>query len=238
SEQPNNPTPPPIIPTQAPAESRDVVEGTIDPNGVYTYAFTAEAGDVYTITAQATSSYFDPRIAVYLSDTFIADNDDYGTTTGDLQTTDARIYDLLITEGGRYEVDVRGYRDSAGDFTLTVERVATDAPTGLPTERVELGSVTGGETYSLDFDAEAGDWVTISVRGLTRDFDSYVALVNADGTVLLDNDDNGSAFLGALGFYDSQITNYHITTSGTYTIEVTDVGGAGGSFGVTISTLR
>lgn len=239
STQPNNPTPPPLVPTEASADNREVVQGTIDPNGVYTYGFTGEAGEVYTITAQATSGDFDPRLAVYDSDdTFVADNDDYGTTTSDLQTTDARIYNLIIINSGRYEVDVRGYRDSAGDFTLTIERVATNAPTGLPTEQVELGSVTPGETYSLDFDAQAGDWVTISVRGLTRSFDSYVALVNDAGTVLLDNDDHGSAFLGELGFLDSQITNYHITNSGTYTIEVTDVGGTGGSFGLTISTLR
>ncbi|MCC6801477.1 MAG: hypothetical protein IT319_01235, partial [Anaerolineae bacterium] len=209
STQPLQPTTPPTIPTQPPAESRDVVQGTVETNDVYTYAFEAEAGDVYTITAQAASGDLDPRIAVYLNDSFIADNDDYGTTDPDLQATDARIYNLILDESGRYEVDVRGYLDSSGGFTLTVERAATDAPTGLPTEQVELGSVTSGETYSLDLDARAGDWVTISVRGLTNDFDSYVALVSADGTVLIDNDDNGSAFLGALGYLDSQITNYH-----------------------------
>ncbi|MFN8449752.1 MAG: pre-peptidase C-terminal domain-containing protein [Anaerolineae bacterium] len=221
-----------------PQSSQEVVEGTVNSNDVYTYPFSAQAGDVFTITAVATSGDLDPRIAVYYDNNYVADNDDYGTTDPNMQSTDARIYNLIATDGGQYEIDVRGYRETSGDFRMTIERVATGAPTGLPTEQVELGTIRSGETYDLDFEAQAGDWVTISVRGLTHNFDAYLALLNSDGTVLLDNDDNGSAFLGELGFLDAQITNYHITESGTYTVEVTGVGGVGGSFGVTISTLR
>ncbi len=228
--------PPPVLPTPAPAQSTQVIEGTVKPNDVYTYQLEAQAGEVYTITVQATSSSFDPRVSIYFNNSYVIDNDDYGSTDPNLQSTDSRIYDWIVKDSGSYEVDVRGYQDSSGDFKMTIERVATGAPTGVPSEQVELGTVKTGEPYSFNFDAQAGDWVTITVRGLTQGFDPYLQLLSADGTVLLDNDDNGSG--GDLGFYDSRIPNYHITVSGTYTIEVTGVNGGDGSFGVTIGTLH
>lgn len=237
TESPINPTPPPVNPTQPPEDTTQVIEGTVNPNDVYTYQMTAQEGEVYTITVVALDDALDPRVAIYFQDTYVTDNDDYGTTDSSLEPTDSRIYNLIIAESGTYEIDVRGYQDSSGDFRMTLERVATDAPTGLPTEQVEIGTLQAGDTYSVDFEAQAGDWVTITARALTQDFDPYVALLNADGTVLLDNDDQGSGS-GFVAFYDAQITNYHITESGTYTVEVTGVSDVSGSFGLTISTLR
>lgn len=217
------------------AEGTQVLNGSIDPGGTYTTNFDANVGDVYTITVRATSADFDPRVSVYLNDTYITDNDDYGTNDPTMQRTDARIYNMIITEAGSYEIDVRGYQDSAGQFELTIERVATEAPTGLPSEQVLLGTIKSGATYTTTFDAQAGDYVTITARGLTLNFDPYVALVDSNGTVLIDNDDNGS---GDLSFYDARITNYHITETGTYTVEVSGYGDVNGSFGLTIGTLR
>ena len=59
---------------------------------------------------------------------------------------------------------------------------------------------------------------------------------SADGTVLLNNDDNGSGY-GDYAYYNSLIPNYYISVERHYTIEVTGVNGGGGSFGVTIGTL-
>ena len=132
---------------------------------------------------------------------------------------------------------MRGYKDSAGSFTLTIDKVATDAPTGLPSEQVVLGTVKSRETFTQTFEAQAGDYVTITARALTTDFDPYVALVDAAGTVLIDNDDHGTSS-ATLGFYDSWISNYHITADGTYTVEVSGSTDVAGSFGLTIGTLR
>ena len=211
--------------------------GTVNANDVYTTNFDGQVGDVYTITVQATNSDFDPRVSLYLNNKWVADNDDYGTTDPNLAKTDSRIYDLILHDSGSYEVDVRGYQDSSGPFNLTIEKVATGAPTGAPTEHVELGSVDASSIYSYQFQAQAGDWVTITARGLTDSFDPYISLASADGTVLFDNDDNGSSD-ASLGYYNSRIPNYHITTSGTYTVEVSGVGGVGGSFGLTIGILH
>ncbi|HVU14551.1 MAG TPA: PPC domain-containing protein [Phototrophicaceae bacterium] len=218
-------------------EDTQVIEGTVKANDVYTSTLSVKAGDVYTITIQATTDSFDPRVSIYLNNDYVIDNDDYGTTDPVLKTTDARIYDWIAGQDGQYEIDVRGYEDSAGDFKMTIEHVASGAPTGVPSEDVQLGSVNSGENYTYTFDAQAGDWVTITARALTSDFDPYVTLTSADGTVLIDNDDNGSDS-GDLAYFDAKIPNYHITESGTYTVEVSGYNGSSGQFGLTIGTLR
>ena len=227
----------PDQPTATPADDTQVINDSINPNGTYAAPLDANAGDVYTITVVATSADFDPRVVVYLNDTYIIDNDDYGTNDPALQQTDSRIYDWIVTEAGSYEIDVRGYKDSAGSFTLTIDKVATGAPTGLPSEQVALGTVKSRETFTQKFEAQAGDYVTITARALTTDFDPYVALVDAAGTVLIDNDNHGTSS-SRLGFYDAWISNYHIPADGTYTVEVSGSTDVAGSFGLTIGTLR
>lgn len=215
----------------------EVVEDTIESFDVYTHTFDAEAGDVYTFTVQALSDNLDPTLALYFDNKYLIDNDDYGSTDSDLQGTDSRIYHYIIQESGEYELDVAGYQDSAGDFRLTLERVATDAPVGAPDEQIELGTVNSGRTYSYSFDAEAGDYVTVSVRGLSFGFDAYVALLDENGTVLINNDDHGGGS-AQLAFYDAQIPNYMIETSGTYTVEVSNLADGNGTFGLTVGILR
>lgn len=229
-----------ITPTATPSTTSDttqVIEGTIEPNDYQTYSFSAQAGDVFTITAEALSSGFDPRVSLYFNNSYVTDNDDYGSNDPSLQTTDARLYNIIMTEGGDYEVDVSGYQDSAGDFRLTIERVATGAPTGAPNEQTELATVNPGQTFSFDFEAEAGDFVTISARGLSFHADAYIALLDSAGTVLIDNDDQGGG-TAWLSYYDAQINNYIIETSGTYTVELSSVGNATATFGLTIGILR
>ncbi len=224
-------------PTPQPSGDEQVFEGTVEPNDYVTHAFTADAGDVFVITAQALNSDLDPRVALYFDNDYITDNDDYGSNDSDLNPTDARLYNLIIQESGEYEVDVSGYQDSSGDYRLTIERVATGAPTGTPDEQIEIASVNAGQTFSLDFEAEAGDYVTIAARGLSFNADSYIALLDANGSVLIDNDDHGGGS-AQLAFYDSQIPNFIITESGTYTVELSSATGESSTFGLTIGILR
>ena len=231
-----NPTPA-ANPTEAPTQTSQVIQGSVNQGDTYTYNFQANAGDVYTITVQSSTQDFDPSIAIYLDNKYVIDNDDYGSSDPTLQSTDSRIYNWIVQESGKYEFDIRGYQSKAGSFTLTIDPVATGAPTGLPDEQVELGSIKSGDTYSYNFDAQAGDWVTITARGLSTGFDPYLSLLSADGTVLLNNDNNGTSY-GDYAYYDSLIRNYHITTAGTYTVEVTGTDSTSGSFGLTIGVLH
>jgi hypothetical protein len=237
SSVPNtNPTPQPANPTDIPAPTTQVIQGSVKEGDIYTYDLQVNAGDVYTITVQSTTQDFDPVVSIYLDNKYVIDNDDYSSSDPTLQSTDSRIYDWIFQEAGKYEIDVRGYQSKAGSFTLTLDPVATGAPTGLPDEHVELGSVKSGDTYSYNFDAKEGDWVTITVRSLSTGFDPYVSLLSADGTVLLNNDNNGTS--ADYAYYDALIRNYYISATGKYTIEVTSASDTGGSFGLTIGTVR
>lgn len=227
-------------PTPVPNTTSDttqVIEGTIQPNDFETYSFTAEAGDIYTITAQALNTSLDPRISLYFNNSYVTDNDDYGSNDPDLRNTDARLYNLLITESGEYEIDVSGYQDTSGDFRLTIQRVATGVSTAAPDEQIELATVNPGRTFTFDFDAQAGDFVTISARGLSFNADAYLALLDSAGTVLIDNDDQGGS-TAYLSYYDAQINNFIIETSGTYTVELSSVGDDPATFGLTIGIRR
>jgi hypothetical protein len=228
---------PPTAVANTTSDTTQVIEGTIEPNDFQTYPFTAEAGDIYMITAQALSTSLDPRISIYFDNSYVTDNDDYGSNAPDLRTTDSRLYNLLITESGEYEIDVSGYQDTSGDFRLTIERVATGVSTGAPDEQIELATVNPGQTFSFDFEAQAGDFVTISARGLSFNADAYLALLDSNGTVLIDNDDQGGS-TAYLSYYDAQINNFIIETSGTFTVELSTVGSDPATFGLTIGIRR
>ena len=90
----------PNAPTAVPAEDTQVINDSISANGTYTTHLDANAGDVYIITVQATSADFDPRVVVYLNDTYIIDNDDYGTNDPRL-AADRRAHLRLDRQGSR-----------------------------------------------------------------------------------------------------------------------------------------
>jgi hypothetical protein len=214
------------------------VPGSIGPNDTFTHTFEGQAGDLYTITVRATSEDFDPRVSVFdPGENFVITNDDHGTSARDIDLFDSRISNLILQDTGRYTINVNGYQDSAGDFELIIERVGTGAPTGRGTDELFTGEIRANGTFTQTFEAQAGDYVTISVRALSSDFDPRVALISPEGVIVADNDDHGTAATD-LSFLDSRISNFVITESGTYTIEVQGFQSSAGSFALTITTVR
>lgn len=228
------------VPTQTGSDQAAVetIVNSISPNGSYVHEFTAQAGDMYVITASAGDADFDPRVAVYFSaGNLLFANDDHGTSDRVIQPLDARITNLIIPQTGSYEIEVTGYSDSAGEFELTLERVATGAPLGAGEDEIFTGSVGANGTYTQTFEAQAGTYLTITARSLGGDFDPQLVLLSPNGVLVADNDDHGSA-ASDLSFLDSRIFNYPVTQAGTYTIEVRGYRGGAGSFAVTVTTLR
>ena len=220
------------------AEDVQTVQGSIRPNDTFTYHLEAQAGDVYTITVRAITNDFDPRVSVYdPAENFLITNDDHGSSARDLGVFDSRISNLILRESGRYTINVNGYQTSAGDFELIIERVDTGAPTGQGTDQVFTGEIRPNGTFTQTFEAQAGDYVTITVRALSTDFDPRVALVSPDDVIVADNDDVGTSDPN-LGVFDSRIHNYRVTESGTYTVEVQGYQTSAGSFALTITTIR
>ncbi len=224
-------------------EALQVIEGRVTLQEDFTYDFEAEAGDVLTITAQAASTDLDVDVWVENENgDVVMMNYDHGSSDASLNFYDARIPNLIIQESGRYQVTVTGYEAGTtdfaeGDLTLTIERVMTGAPVGPGEEQVFLGELQANGTSQQTFEAQAGDFVTITVRSLNDNLDPLVDLISPDGVILANNDDHGSRS-GSLGRLDARIYNYLISEDGTYTAEVGGYRDRAGAFALTITTIR
>ncbi|MEO8393172.1 MAG: PPC domain-containing protein [Chloroflexota bacterium] len=93
------------------------------------------------------------------------------------------------------------------------------------------------EGYTRTFEAQAGDKVTLTARGIGLEFDPDLILLDASGVTLAENDDHETAAFG-LGDTDSQIADFVIPTSGTYTAQVSELDGGSGEFVLTIDIQR
>lgn len=232
-------TQPAMTPTTATALGQEqVINDQIESNGGYVYTLDASAGDVYTFTARAVSGNLDPQVYIYdSSDNLIAANDDHSSSDRSLGQFDARIQNLIFQQSGTYTVEVYGYSDTAGGFALIITPVATGAPTGPGQQAVETGTLQSRGSFTTTFDAQAGDYVTVTARALSGDLDPQLAVLDPSGRLVADNDDHHSVD-SSLGTFDSKIQNILITRPGTYTIEVRGYADTSGSVAVTTTTLR
>ena len=81
-----------------------------------TYAFTALGGDVFSFRVEAIGE-FDPIMRLYNSDgRLIIANDDYNRES----SRDALLEAITIPQTGEYIVEVSGYEESTGGYTLTM----------------------------------------------------------------------------------------------------------------------
>jgi hypothetical protein len=204
---------------------------------VFSQGLTVNAGDVYTITTRTTSGELDTDLYIVdAAKNIVASSDDHNSNDRSLQFTDSRIENYIFQSAGSYEIEVLGIDNSAGEFDLIITPVATGAPTGAPVETVTTAELASGEIYTMDIDARAGQYVTITVRGLSGDLDPQVVLSDASGNVLAANDDHGTRSL-LLAQFDAQIVNVRIPADGTYTVDVAGYQTTSGTFAVTVGKL-
>jgi hypothetical protein len=99
-----------------------VIEGTVPVEDSFGQTFTANEGDIVTITAHATDDDLDPILTLLDENgQILADNDDHDSEDTSLNRYDAQIAQFAIPATGSYQVLVTGYGTSFGDFTLTIE---------------------------------------------------------------------------------------------------------------------
>jgi Bacterial pre-peptidase C-terminal domain len=124
----------------------------------------------------------------------------------------------------------------ATEFTFPAPPALPDA--GAGDMLYVFFSQTGENTPSEQtFEAQAGDTVTITASGLELEYDSELTLLSPDGTTLAENNDHDTPSF-ALGDYESQIGDFTIPKSGTYTVRVSEYDGAAGSFVLSINLQR
>ncbi len=202
------------------------------------WTFNGNAGDVVTITMQASSGDLDPYL--YLFDARgneLTYNDDAEDTT--VGQYNAQIARFTLPASGMYTIRATRFAEEAGtstgNYRLRLESSAA-GPTGGATVvsgggAISLGQTVTGQitnaTYQQDwtFEGAAGDLVTITMIATAGDLDPYLSLLDSAGQEVVYNDDSSIPLTHSL---DSQIT-IRLPTSGRYTIRATRYAGASGS---------
>lgn len=219
-----------------PQETEAVIERIGDR---YIYPLEVAAGDVYSITVTALDPTFDPELYLYdADDSLITANSDHGTTDSTLAFSDARLNNVIFQQAGRYEVEILGWGDTTGRFVLSVTLVAQGAPLGAGASEVFLGEIEVNGRFRQTFEAQQGDYITLTARALTPGMDPQMVLIDPSGAILADNDDSGFFADSTLANYDARIAHFLIPAAGEYTVEVTGFRDSAGSFALTITTLR
>ena len=193
-----------------------------DSNFFDDWSFNARAGDVITITMDATSGNLDPLLRLYDSGgNGLTEDDDGGSGRN------ARISRFRIRRSGRHNIHAERYAaGQSGAYRLRLTReasapAATTRPRATSTPRatsISYGQTKTGRLSSTNlldqytFNARAGDVVTISLDRTSGTLDPSLRLRNPSGAIARVDSDSGTG-------NNAVIRGYRIPTTGRYTIE-------------------
>jgi len=194
-------------------------------DGGYEDFWDFDAGGGRDVIVELRSTAFDTYLELYGPDGTVLAQDDDGLGEG----TNSQIT-AHLTRGGTYRLVVRSYggKGSSGLYELALldagvvarpgEVAAIDAGKTL-IGRLEPGDSTIGDSTYADvflFTPRTSGQAVIDLR--SADFDAYLILQDADGHVLVTDDDSG-------GGSDARIT-YDVTAGRRYRILANSYGGA------------
>ncbi len=220
----------------------DSVVGAVDgANPVVRYVFEARRGDILNIQMRRISGNLDSYLTVVnAKGEVLASNDDLG------DSLDAGIEGLLILEPGFHTVLASRFGEEAGDsqgsFVLTLNTTPTSGQGITPDSALLLryGEEASGELGRdvpfryYTFGAGRGDIVTISMDRTGGNLDPYLALSNAQGIQLAEDDDSGPS-------NNALIQSFIIPESGTYIVQAArfdrEAGVTGGGYTLRLEGL-
>ncbi|HYI41184.1 MAG TPA: M10 family metallopeptidase C-terminal domain-containing protein [Allosphingosinicella sp.] len=230
------------VPATLAVPSTVAVTGTIDPAGDFdTFSISVIAGQTYMVSVRGSGANPLADTILYLLD------DDFNLVDAD-DDGGAGFYSLLTFTAaytGDYFVDVEGFSNFTGDYTLDViVRPATDVVDStfgnavLIGEGVTFGFIDSdaldvyefaGETDTYKFVVEAGKYYTIEVAGgadYNSDFsdlpfgeiDPYIFVYGPDGTEIAQNDDISfpSDISSRVSFFASEDATYYLDVQSYY----------------------
>lgn len=180
------------------------------------------------VTIRLRSSHFDPFLELYGphdEQTPLYTDDDSG------RGRNATLYDIPLSETGRYRIYARSYKDEGeGAYRLSLEPNAGFVPSLANSQAISYNSShtntlkTEQDVYY--FSGKAGDTLAILLN--SPDFDTYLELLDANALLLAENDDNGrdknsaliNITLPADDTYFIVVASYLLDASGTYSLEL------------------
>jgi hypothetical protein len=205
-----------LLATTAAAQDDETFDGELtddEPSAVY--EIDLEEGEIITL-ATDTDDDLDTILTLFNPDgDEVAENDD-----AEGSTTTTSLIEYVAEESGTYTIEVTGFNDDTGTFTLTISfgadfGLSEDAEVLLE-ETVSLDSETTEEKFYVSL--VAGDIVVITTEALTDDLDTTLELLDEGGDSVAENDDRGD------GTTNSQII-YEVPEDGNYTVVVSSFQG-------------
>ena len=144
--------------------------------------------------------------------------------------------DLKVHDETR-PINAPGNATPVDHFSIPEQQGTRTPPGSGTTQYLFFETVGENEVYSREFQARAGDKVTITVRGLGLEFDANATLYDEAGNMLISNDDHEADAFG-VNLPDPQIVDYAIPENGYYRVDVAEYEGRPGSFVLTITVRR
>lgn len=140
----------------------------------------------------------------------------------------------------RFDIDGSGGVEGSDGGIVEIDNLpfaAADmlaAPTPLEIETTVSGFISNQQQFqSFTFEGQANQIVSIQTFATSGSLDTYVALLDAQGTLIAFNDDLGT------GITDSTISSVLLPTAGAYTVVVSrygkDLGGTEGDFDLLVT---
>jgi hypothetical protein len=236
----------PAIETQA-INLNEMVNGQLEVGKWDIWTFEGQANQVVTITLN--SIQFDAYLELYgpgVSQTPLVFDDDSG------RATNAQLQEIVLPLTGTYRIFARSFDDSGeGLYRLYLQEgtgLGAFLEDSLPIQygAYEVGQMGQFESV-YEFEGQAGDIVTILLS--SADFDPFLTLVDAEGNIVGENDDNGrnrnaalvNVALAANGSYYIFAAPYELISGGTFLLELyetsveTDTTGGAIAIGDTVS---
>ena len=209
-------------------QSRSTVTVT---SGGDQYSFSGTSGQYVTIAMNGQNNY-DTYLELYNpGGSRIAYDDDGGSGLNSLLTA-------TLPSSGTYRIIARGLGGRLGSYTITVTCSGSSSGSTSSSSggTYNMGSIscgqtrststitTGGDQYS--FYGTSGQYISIAMNG-QNNYDTYLELYNSSGSRIAYDDDGGAGW--------NSLLNTTIPSSGNYTIIARGLGGALGSYSITVT---
>jgi hypothetical protein len=113
---------------------------------------------------------------------------------------------MILPRDGSYLVRIAG----SGDGMIVLDELGHDT---LPFDEPQVSSTRDKPLWS--FQGQAGQIITISLGGASTAFDPKLTLLAADGSTIVENDDDGTGYNG----YNAEIPRVVLPATGLYYVE-------------------
>lgn len=180
--------------------------GTLKPGRSHQWGFVGEAGQIVNISLNSID--FDPFLEIRNSQNVIlAENDD---SQG---SSNSAINFFTLPANDSYTLIARSAApDAGGDYDISLKPVKVTPGGGpLSGDQSRQALMAPGQSDTWSFEAEAGDFVTISLE--SDQLDTYLELYGPDQTLLIEDDDSGGGLNAAL-------LDFALPADGTYQLVV------------------